>query len=114
MDVAALQHHTTQATSPFQQTTSNPADFGNSFMDAVGNGGDDAVQQFMDYAKETPAQRMFDNWLEGQHITQAEYDSMSQAQKQKLLDQYQLQLKQEMMGGMGGSTATTAASLSIA
>jgi hypothetical protein len=113
MDVAALQHHTTLSTSPFQQTTSNPADFGNSFMDAVGND-DDGTQQFMDYAKETPAQRMFDNWLEGQHISQSEYDSMTQAQKQKLIDQYQLQLKQEMMGGMGGSTAGLAASTSIA
>jgi hypothetical protein len=58
--------------------------------------GEDGVQQFMDYMKETPAQRLFTSFLNSHHITQSQFDAMSPKQQQALTQQFEQQLKQQM------------------
>lgn len=46
----------------------------------------------MDYMKETPAQRMEDDWLRQHGISKADFNAMSAEEKQKV----RLQMKQEI------------------
>jgi hypothetical protein len=107
MHIPGIQNHSAFAASSSQPTNSNTPPFAGSFLDAASSGGD-AVEQFLDYAKETPAQRMFDSFLQNQHISKDQYNSMTQAEKQKLIDEFKLELKAKMNGGLGGSTASAA------
>lgn len=50
-------------------------------------GGDSVVQKFLDYMKETPAQRMEDSWLSGHHLTRAQLDAMPADQRTAILKQ---------------------------
>jgi hypothetical protein len=70
------------------------------------------VQEFLDYAKETPAQRMFSNWLDSQGITQSQYNAMSETQKNKLQEQYREYMKEHLKDAYGtnGSSSSTASS----
>jgi hypothetical protein len=88
-----------------KQANNDGSSFGNLFLSAASDSGS-GVEDFLNYAKETPAQRMFDNWLSGQHITMSQYNAMTDAEKQKLLEQYRQQLEQEMKGGANGSVGT--------
>jgi hypothetical protein len=72
-------------------------------------GGDEALQEFMSYAKETPAQRMFDSWLQDQNITKQQYDAMTPAEKQKLMNEFEAQMKQKLHNEMGALLALAAA-----
>lgn len=67
-----------------------------SFNDNVLGVGDNAVQDFMDYMKESPAQQMFTNFLSSHHISQNEYNAMSPQQKEALTKQFEQELKQQM------------------
>jgi hypothetical protein len=73
---------------------------------------DDGLQQFLQYAKETPAQRMFDNWLSSQHITMAQFNSMSTAAKEKLTQQFEQYMKETMQGSVAGTSNSVAAAAS--
>jgi len=89
-----------------------------SSTDSCSVGLDSAVQDFLDYAKETPAQRMFDNWLSSQNITMSQYNAMPPAEQAKLVAAYQEYIKEHMYDALVGTgtagttaaTATTAAS----
>jgi hypothetical protein len=72
-------------------------------------GGDEALQEFMSYAKETPAQRMFDSWLQGQNITEQQYNAMTPAEKQKLTNEFEAQMKEKLHSEEGASLALAAA-----
>jgi hypothetical protein len=77
-----------------------------SFNDYLSGAGNDAVQQFQDYMKETPAQRMFASFLNSEHISQSQYNAMSPQQKEALMQQFEQELKQHMSGGNQGSSLT--------
>lgn len=68
-------------------------------------GGEASLQEFMAYAKETPAQRLFTSWLSGQNITQQEYNTMPTEQKQKLVEEFERQEKQKLEGQMNISAS---------
>ncbi len=78
---------------------------------------DAAVQDFMSYMKETPVQRMFDAWLNAQHISKAEYNALPADQKTKLQAAFQQYLKKKMtenLGTSGGVTAAASGASSVA
>jgi hypothetical protein len=63
----------------------------------------DAEQEFLDYMKKTPEQRMQEAWLKAHHLTQAQFDAMSPEQKQGLVNEMRQdiedKLKQKMTEG---------------
>ena len=61
---------------------------------------DSATQDFTNYMKETPAQRFQDSWLKQHGISQEDFNNMSPAEQQKLLEQ----MKQDMEERMKSST----------
>lgn len=69
---------------------------------------DSVTQNFMDYMKETPSQRMFESFLSSQKITKEQYAAMSPADQQKLIDEFKRQLEQKMAQKNGSnSTGST-------
>lgn len=75
--------------------------------------GDSAVQDFLAYMKESPAQRMFDNFLSAHHITKEEYNSMTPAQKQKIQDEFKLEMESKMKQKLGASTGTSSVNIVV-
>ena len=75
---------------------------------------DAAVQAFLEYARETPAQRLFSNWLGSQKMTLDDYNRLPEAAKEKLVEKFREQLEQELGGASAtaSSTATTGALIS--
>lgn len=67
---------------------------------------------FLEYARETPEQRMFDSWLGNQGITKSQYNAMSAEEKQKLTTQFEQIEKAKFKEEMGTNTAASTASLS--
>ena len=67
------------------------------------SGSDDAVQKFMNYMNETPAQRLQNAWLQQHGITPQAFAAMSSADKQKIIDEMkqdiEAKLKQKMETG---------------
>jgi hypothetical protein len=95
MQVSGVQDSSIYTTSSSQQqaaTTSSTSSFASHFSTAASSG-DDIVQEFMKYASETPEQRMFDNWLSSQNVSEQQYDAMTPAQQQALIDKFEEQLK---------------------
>jgi hypothetical protein len=60
----------------------------------------DAAQEFLDYMKLTPAQRMQYAWLEQHGISKEQFDSMSAEDQQKLLDQMKHDIEDKIKQGM--------------
>jgi hypothetical protein len=63
----------------------------------------DPVQEFTDYMKQTPAERMQYAWLKQHRVTKAQFDSMSGAEKQKLIEEMKHELEEKMKRQAGGS-----------
>jgi hypothetical protein len=130
MDISSILGSSSDTTSFLQQKdkTATASAFKNYFLDAStssstssgtstsGSGstskasGSDALQAFMRYAKETPAQRMFDNWLQGQGVTQEQFNAMTPAQKQKLVNEFETQMKAKLGSETRASLAAATAS----
>lgn len=66
------------------------------FPDASSSPASGAVKAFTDYMNKTPAQQMQDAWLQQHGITQDQFNAMSPADKQKLLDEMKRELQQKM------------------
>jgi hypothetical protein len=109
MQIYGLPSNSSYSASSSQSEEESSSSFQSHFLSASG-GNDDAVQEFLDYAKETPAQRMFDSWLSGQHISKAEFNSMSDEEKQKLIDKFREEMKEKMKAALGTSSSATAPS----
>jgi phage terminase small subunit len=56
----------------------------------------DPVKEFTDYMKQTPAERMQYAWLKQHGVTKAQFDSMSGAEKQKLIEEMKHELEEKM------------------
>jgi hypothetical protein len=74
-----------------------------SSLSDVTSSSNNAVKEFMDYASETPAQRMFDNWLKSEGISKDDYNAMTPQEKQKVLDKFQEYIKTKLRGEMTDS-----------
>jgi hypothetical protein len=123
MEISSVLSNPTDSASVMQKENKTTSSFVSHFLDASSNstsavsgtsssndpGGDEALQEFMSYAKETPAQRMFDNFLQSQNISKQQYDAMTPAQKQKLVDAFEAQLKEKLgtqLTGLMGAAVT--------
>ena len=53
-------------------------------------------QQFFDYMKKTPAQRMVEAWLKAHHLTQKDLDAMPPEQRNAIMKQMADDIKTEM------------------
>jgi len=97
MQISGLQDNSVfpPASSP-QTIQRSGSSFSGSLIDATDSSDSSAVQEFMAYAHETPAQRMFTNWLAGQDISQSQYDAMTAPQKEALMKKFEEQLKQDL------------------
>ena len=112
MQVASIMDSSTVgATSSFQKTNATSS-FANSFLQATSDS-ENGLDEFMQYAKETPAQRMFDSWLGGQNISMKQFQAMSPDAQQKLVQEFDLQLKEKLQSEMGTSGAAAAPSISV-
>jgi hypothetical protein len=71
--------------------------------------GDDAVQAFDNYMKETPAQRMEDAWLAAHNITKEQLAAMTPQQRAGIMKQMATDIKNQIEKklGTGSSTTTT-------
>jgi hypothetical protein len=120
MDVLSIQNDSADTTSVLQKDSKTASSFATFFQAASDSSsaasgsssssdasGDDAVEEFMRYAKETPAQRMFDSWLSSQNITMAQYNAMTPAEQQKLVTEFETQMKTRLHNEMNGSLAMT-------
>ena len=54
------------------------------------------VQQFLNYMKETPAQRMEDSWLAAHHLTRKQLESMPAAKRQAIEQEMAREIKDRM------------------
>ena len=81
-------------------------------LDKADSSGDSGLEQFLQYAKETPAQRMFDSWLSSQHITMDQCNAMSTSAKEKLTQQFDQYLKETLQGNVAGTSNASAAVVS--
>lgn len=109
MQIYGLPSNSSYSTSSSQSEQESSSSFQSHFLTASSSN-DDAVQEFLDYAKETPAQRMFDTWLSGQHISKAEFNAMSQEEKQKLIDKFREEMKEKMKAALGTPSSASASS----
>jgi hypothetical protein len=122
MDVSSVQSNSTDSAFVSQKSNKATSSFASFFQDASGSGsavsgaassddpgGDEALQEFMRYAKETPAQRMFDSWLKSQNISEQQYQSMTPAEKQKLINEFEVQMKEKLHNEMSASLSLAAA-----
>jgi hypothetical protein len=93
---AAVTTTSTSATPPTASQAAAPAD--------------NSAQQFLSYMQETPAQRTQSAWLSQHGITQQQFDAMSPADKQKIIDKMQQeineQIKQQTENNVKKATAT--------
>jgi hypothetical protein len=88
-DIASPATTTTKTTTTTSVTSSN-----------------NALQEFMKYAKETPEQRMFDSWLKSQNISEQQFKAMTPEQKQKLVDQFETQSKAKLKSEMTATASS--------
>jgi hypothetical protein len=106
----AVTYQDSQTSSSFASCFLNASDSSTGSDSTVSDSdsSDSAIEEFMAYAKETPAERMFDNWLGSQHMTMAQYNSMTTAQKQAITNEYNAYMKQELNSQVAGLSSTTA------
>lgn len=76
--------------------------------------GSAAAQTFLNYMKETPAQRMEDAWLAAHGLTRKELDAMTPAQRLAVEKKMEQDIKNEIMKKMQGASSGSAASLGSA
>lgn len=107
LDNSTVDPSSSASPSTSQQTSEKAASFASHFLKASSSTAsgssasttdpvDDAVKEFMDYANETPEQRLFSNWLGSQGISEKDYKAMSPAQQQALHNKFAQQLQEKM------------------
>ncbi|MDB5411193.1 MAG: hypothetical protein JWL84_6105 [Rhodospirillales bacterium] len=75
-----------------QTQSAAPADPG---LATVADGSDPA-KVFLNYMKETPAQRIEDSWLASHHLTRKQLDAMPPAARQAIEKQMQAEIKEQI------------------
>jgi hypothetical protein len=75
-------------------TTPTPPDASASSSDKSKN--DQATQDFLDYMKETPAQRLEDAWLASHHLTRKQLEAMSPDQRKAIEKQMETEIEAQI------------------
>jgi hypothetical protein len=125
MDIASILSNSTDTsltTSAVQKESKAASSFENYLLEASDTSSDttsststsdtssnSGLEEFMQYAKETPAQRIFDSWLSSQKITEDQYNAMTPAEKQTIMDKFEAQMKSKL-----GSETTASLTASVA
>jgi hypothetical protein len=78
------------------QGVSNSGAQGNSTSSLSAPSTETGAQAFLDYMKETPAQRMEDAWLSAHHLTRQQLAEMSPAQRQAIMNQMEQDIQREI------------------
>jgi len=60
-------------------------------------------QQFLDYMKKSPAQKMIDAWLKAHHLTEKDLDEMTPEKREATLQQMASDIKNEMKQKIGAN-----------
>ena len=63
----------------------------------------DAEQDFLNYMKQTPAQRMEDNWLRAHGLTREQYNALSPEEKKKVAEQMRQDIERQMKQAAEGA-----------
>jgi hypothetical protein len=71
------------------------------------NASDSAVQDFLNYAKESPAQRMVDDWLKAHGLTKEELDKMPPDKREAIEKQMAADIKKQIEEQMQKKTGAT-------
>lgn len=109
---SGVQRDSAYVPSSAQQTSQNATSF-QSFFSSASDNSNNAVQEFLDYANESPAQRLFTDWLGSQHITQQQFNAMSPQDQLKLTEKFQEQMKERLGNGSTESSATPSSGVSV-
>lgn len=64
--------------------------------DGLDSASTDPAQAFLNYMKETPAQRLEDAWLASHHLTRKQLEAMSPAQRQAIEKQMAADIKEKL------------------
>ncbi len=56
----------------------------------------DAATEFLNYMKESPAQRMMDSWLQAHGLTQADLDKMKPEERDKIVQQMKQDIEEKI------------------
>ena len=56
----------------------------------------DAEQDFLNYMKQTPAQRMEDLWLRQHGLTREQFEALGPAEKQRLMNQMKHDIEEQI------------------
>lgn len=81
--------------------TSTPTQSQSSPAKGAASQGDSAVQTFLDYMKETPAQRFEDEWLAAHHLTSKELAKMPAKQREAIIKQMESDIKARLQQDVG-------------
>jgi hypothetical protein len=71
------------------------------------NATNSAVQSFMNYAKESPAQRMVDDWLKAHGLTEQELDKMPPDKQAQIRKEMAADIKKQIDEQMEKKTGVT-------
>jgi hypothetical protein len=72
----------------------------------TGIAGDTVEQAFLDYMKETPAQKLEDQWLAAHHLTRKQLDAMSPQQREAILKEMEADIEQQLKQQTAKKTGT--------
>lgn len=67
----------------------------------------DDVGDFLKFLHESPAERMQDEWLRAHGITKAQFDKMSAAEKQKIIDEMKRDIEAKLKKDMNDKLRKT-------
>jgi predicted flavoprotein YhiN len=80
---------------------------GSAFADLLGKVGQQSPEQeFLDFMKMSPAEKMQYMWLASHGITKEEFDAMSPEEKAKLVKQMEAEMREKIQKGMDSSAAS--------
>jgi hypothetical protein len=98
----------TKPSSASSSASSSLATPTSSSLDPLSSQGNSIVQQFLQYAKMTPAQRMFAQMLNKLGITEDQFKAMSPADQQRVEQKIQQMIKQQVQDSSNKQTGVIA------
>ena len=75
--------------------------------DATASGSADPVQTFLNYMKETPAQKLEDAWLASHHLTHKDLEKMSPEERAKIEKEMAADIKEKLKEETEKKSGTT-------
>lgn len=97
-----------------KQSNSNTVSFGEYLSAATAQQAEqaeDPIQAFLNYASETPAQRMLDSWLKTQNMTIEQFNALPSEEQKAILEKFKQAMKDKMNREMGISQISNAIAL---